>query len=493
MTPSLTTLPPEIKYRIAGYLAGARREGDSATGKGDLPGYANRVAKYTTISKEWQEIFESFVFKDLFVTSTRLPYVASVINAKRLKYLDQIFLLVQLPATTMEGCGRAENDDEKARNSKIVDSMVSSLFNSCLVAWKRHQVSHSGITLQIRVMAPTDYIAMAGTSRWGYHTIHGGTMVNHRSFFSDVGTRSFEDSFLELSTPLPQAECISTLKMGDVHSTRNFSAYAYGSLLRALPSLQDVKLHTFAVRNARLCHRQDNNLIYTRLMTTERGVDTLSCTLREISYGLTTLQVLGPIGPQFFWPLGGSKKAQSNTHWPRLKSLGAHLHFVQPGGTYLFKHTIQNRQLGRACQKCVWEANSGPLNKLYSAVAKAASKMPKLEVLALRVMVAPGPLWHEFRFQLVDGRRAYLCWISDPLFEPSEEVLRLWKEVADARDLALNVVIARASPSEQDYVDNKDGTMFIREYENEEPWNTLPAKEGEESADNDDDDDDDDD
>lgn len=42
----------------------------------------------TSHSKEWQEVFESFTFKDLVITPWRLPYVASIITAKRLKYLD---------------------------------------------------------------------------------------------------------------------------------------------------------------------------------------------------------------------------------------------------------------------------------------------------------------------------------------------------------------------------------------------------------------------
>ncbi|EMR69368.1 hypothetical protein UCREL1_3597 [Eutypa lata UCREL1] len=196
---------------------------------------------------------------------------------------------------------------------------------------------------------------------------------------------------------------------------------------------------------------------------TKDGIDVLSCTLREVSHGLTTLKIRGPIGPQFFWPLKDSKA--DTPYWPNLRSLGGFLYVYLPGGTWLFKHAALD---GTSCEVCAWRPNTEALNELYLAVAKAVSRMPRLEIMALRT--TNRPMFHDFRFKVI-GRRAYLRWHSTPKFEPSDQVLHLWEKVVESRDLELDVASYRAD--EADIGGDEFGIEFIGEHELDDGlWNS---------------------
>lgn len=514
MAPTLTTLPHEVMRKIAGFLVGAEHWNKDVVR--NFNGYNNSVAQYATISKEWQEVLESFTFKNLHLTFFRIPQAAAILTARRRKFIHHIILDIVLPRCDMVACYHMENAVEKARNSQIADYVVSSLFNLLLSTWKKEEVRASGIELVIGAFSPSDNLC---TSLYNSEPDQSSDDDDDAAADDDSTgiirgnlNKRFEGSFLNLSTPLPQAECVSRFTIGRYTSMRNFSSHSYWSLLRALPNLETLELDTWEIQHPQPIHREGSCITrlntykveanwiiaylgflssippalkvlrfsftdfthnqpcfwprwdidyigYIRQMTKD-GRDVLSCTLREMSYGLTTLQIRGPIGPQFFWPPEGSE--EDTPYWPNLKSLGAFIYFYLPGGTWLFEH-VGGSGDGVACDKCFWETNEDSLNELYSTVARSVHRMPKLEVLALRTVLEAW-IFHDFRFQVI-GRRAFLGWRSTPMFHPSDEVLRLWEEVADSRGLKLDVIIIRARAADTN--DDQSGTRFMEDYESE--------------------------
>lgn len=328
MAPSLTTLPTEVVRKIAGFLTGSEIWDEE---DGYLVSHAHGVAQYTTISKQWQEVLEEFTFKNLRLTSSRLPQLASILTTRRLKYIHRIILDIELPPFTAEGCWRLEDNSEKERNSNIADNVISTFFGS-LCPWKQEQARSGGISLRIRAYAPTDYgrevdmfvygqfdfidgvdttddnsidddtigddtphddiphddTAEGGIAEDGI-TDNGivedvatedGIAIDHDSDGSveidgatgeidinqGIGTKSFEGSFLDISTPLPRVECISTFTIGHWRSTRNLSAQSYRSLLQALPKLQTLYLHTFDIQHPEPSHRKGSCIVPSQHM-----------------------------------------------------------------------------------------------------------------------------------------------------------------------------------------------------------------------------------
>lgn len=256
MAPKLTTLPSEVLRRIARFLAG------DEIWRHDLNlyfGYENAVAQYTTISKKFKEELEPFTFKYLHLTPSRLPQVAVILTASRLKLLHRIVFDIVLPSFTLEACYRLENDAEKARNSRIVDQEISTFFEAVLGTWKKGQVRASGLELSIRAFAPSD-----SEPNGLMPTIDEDEVVDNYNAIVDsifrapggMRTESFEGSFLELSTPLPQAECVSDFSIGQYGSTRNFSAHSYWALLQAVPNVQRLQLRTYDIQNPEISHRK---------------------------------------------------------------------------------------------------------------------------------------------------------------------------------------------------------------------------------------------
>ncbi|KAJ5970395.1 uncharacterized protein N7479_000313 [Penicillium vulpinum] len=162
-----------------------------------------------------------------------------------------------------------------------------------------------------------------------------------------------------------------------------------------------------------------------------------------------------------FWPLNDDDPKP--LFWPHLTSLTLEYIPITPCGQWLFKQDDdvepdydsdsvgsyyddmddtdqdwvppEDRKFRRFRTKFVHEL----FNQYYLSAGKAALRMPKLESMLLDVSNRSE---HRFWYQVENGV-AKVTWLGDDYprgFEPSDEVLQLWKQVAlehTGRDLVV--------------------------------------------------------
>ncbi|CAI7636688.1 unnamed protein product [Penicillium viridicatum] len=187
--------------------------------------------------------------------------------------------------------------------------------------------------------------------------------------------------------------------------------------------------------------------------TAEENTDPLSSRLREFSQQLT---VMGGnqcvLGKELFWPLNGDNPEPP--FWPHLTGVSVDYIPVTPCGKWMFEQDddaeepdYDSDSLGsyyddmddtdqdwvppedRKCRLFRTKFVHELFNQYYLSAGKAALRMPKLDSMLLDVSHRPQ---HRFWYQ-VENEVAKATWSSedDPkAFEPSDEVLQIWNQVA---------------------------------------------------------------
>ncbi|KAI1075901.1 hypothetical protein F5B20DRAFT_594687 [Whalleya microplaca] len=462
-------LPPEILRMIIEFLSGDDIT-NSISGTID---YENTISSYAAVSKTWQNIVESISFRCITLTPESLPLARTIITPSRQYYLRKIDLHIVLPDykdnrirrdvvvdDNEDGDTDVETLDDQIRNQAVLDDFVRSFFNDILSTWNIQDICEDGIGLNIRIYSRSDD---------GY-TTHV-LAESEDPLWS--GSERFQDSFLSVPRTLLPVPFISGLSIGDDISTRNLSGEGYSSLLRALPNVirVDVWAHEkqYANQNHRnayielvrslgpsvtslLCHIDDIDQdqppewwhidsLQTIQDMTVNGRDTLSESLHVLSYQLISLDVCGVFSPSLFWPQNTSTDS-GTPFWPNLEILEVALHYVLPGGIWLFQKCRDEWNVDpfTGVAHFHWEANEDALNMLHAAVVRAVTKMPKIASLTIQCNLSPG-FSHHFRLTVTKKRIAKAIWTSSPAYEPPRQVLDLWKMIAWHRSLYFNFVV----------------------------------------------------
>lgn len=128
-------LPPEIRSIILQHVAE------------DRP----RAQHYATVSREWQPVFEHLTFARLHIHHRRLLEFRTVVNRRRMQYVQYIWFRIILDRYNCTGCTIARISDD---DNYHIMSTIKTLFQ-VLTSFDPQQCS---LQLDITVYSPSDNI-----------------------------------------------------------------------------------------------------------------------------------------------------------------------------------------------------------------------------------------------------------------------------------------------------------------------------------------------
>jgi len=204
------------------------------------------------------------------------------------------------------------------------------------------------------------------------------------------------------------------------------------------------------------------NQVFTAQSTLDEhgNPDELTTAWRRATQKMSIVRTFGMLWtPELFWPKQISD-ADPEPSWPRLKHLTVQYHIVDPAGDWIFEadhYPPYRAQLVRPRYRVPqsygppledaqpsqfrFTAMQEKMDEFYSTLAKAATNMPKLEVLYVQAITYWGydvVPFHMFCLLIDDyNRTARVVWSGNPRYEPSDQVLRQWRTMAYIRDLSL--------------------------------------------------------
>lgn len=186
--------------------------------------------------------------------------------------------------------------------------------------------------------------------------------------------------------------------------------------------------------------------------------DPLTVAYRNATQKMTIVDVHGMLGtPELFWPKQ-INEANPAPFWPNLKYMELYYHILDPTGEWFFEPDAYGNRRHQADlplhglpasytpredmlpMQNRYTADQNKMDDFYTAAAKAATNMPKLQHLRLQALtywngqVAP---FHVFKFT-TDQRVGRATWSGSPPFEPSIDVFKAWRQMASKRGLFLS-------------------------------------------------------
>lgn len=186
--------------------------------------------------------------------------------------------------------------------------------------------------------------------------------------------------------------------------------------------------------------------------------DPLTVAYRNATQKMTIVDVHGMLGtPELFWPKQVNE-ANPAPFWPNLKYMELYYHIIDPSGEWFFEPDAYGTRRHQADlplhglptgytpiedmypMQNRYTADQNKMDDFYLAVAKAVTNMPKLQHLRLQALtywngqVSP---FHVFKFT-ADQRVGRAIWSGSPPFEPGNDVLKAWHQMAYERGLFLS-------------------------------------------------------
>ncbi|KAI0384622.1 hypothetical protein F5Y04DRAFT_217625 [Hypomontagnella monticulosa] len=223
---SINSLPYEVRQTIYSLVA---RQTDSHYGRGRL---ASTIAHYAAVSREWQEEFERFTFRELLVTPKRLKSFSHIVSSPRRRAIVQtICFHVSLDRYEPHLDAEQETSVERRRSTEVLTTALGSFFRA-MTHWRKSDTSPLGLDLHLLVDSPNDCSALVGKN--------GGPLVTARALMSYLK--------LDLETlSLPYLDVFSGFRCTGRH-LQPTSILDIVSRLRALEYL-DVELNHDTIRN----------------------------------------------------------------------------------------------------------------------------------------------------------------------------------------------------------------------------------------------------
>ncbi|KAI2616305.1 hypothetical protein GGR54DRAFT_610398 [Hypoxylon sp. NC1633] len=440
--PSINSLPYEVRRTIYS-LVGRQTDFHYRYG-----GSGPSIAHYTTVSREWQEEFERYTFRELRVTPDRLQPFSQIITSPRRRAIVQtICYCVSLDRYDHVLDGEPETPAERRRSTQVLTAALGT-FLQVMAHWKRSDTSPLGLDLHLLVDSPSDASTLLGR--------HGMHLVTERAL----------TSYLELDTEtlsLPYIDVFSGFRCMGRH-LQPMSVLAIVSRLRTLEYL-DIELSHDSTRHSDV--EQRNNFAL--------NVESYAPAVRVLSLRRPSpLLVPSPAPPrqpwsgfhnavrafsqqcesfefddcidatQFFAPFltnnprSWSTSSESHSHsysmeapfWPHLKRLNVR-------NSYLMKEPYL-RVAGRV------EALVSARDVLV-AVSRAATRMPELQFARVcQYVLTDGRLeWFILTYERCDG----MAVLRARGFVPGTAMVSAWRQSVAGKGLGFDIHVEESDLS----------------------------------------------
>ncbi|KAH7409547.1 hypothetical protein BKA64DRAFT_665211, partial [Cadophora sp. MPI-SDFR-AT-0126] len=448
-----------------------------------------RIARYATVSKEWQKSVERQTYSTLHLTPTRIEEFGRIVHENRRQYVHHINLDIVLNAYDEVACGRYESDEDQERNNQVFTETFQELFK-IIGSWEDSHIADVGVSLSVKVYSPSDISALGQMeARARRRKIGGPKDILDRRFhksylkfiFDEAGEThlldvvpAFKEIAIEggISRHIWPASCsfiasktprLRSLRLGlwdnekkDIELRKRARDEFANSLDIWSPSIQKLYLSYYNQPP------QDESFMPPILLTDPNGEDLLSISLGIMSQQLTKLTLEDiTIGPELFF---NSKSSTKTPEWPHLTSLTINYNPITPSGHWLFERDpsedVEEYEEGED-PSLYMEADALPaaedlrsnffrhkaspeqMNRFYNAIGKAALSMPVLRDISMRALTT---YWEHWFMYKATSTSACAAWGSTPEFKPDESVLDVWREVS-RKNLEVELEVKYEDPS----------------------------------------------
>ncbi|KAI9163413.1 F-box domain-containing protein [Paramyrothecium foliicola] len=145
------SLPTEIRDIILGMV------GWPSSGRPYNRSGSPKVARFTTVCKEWQDFFEPLTFRRLVLNFDSLAKFGTIIRRQdtRLGYIRKIWLRIQLCKYHCHDCERPEDRAVEDRNNLMFMKCIHTLLGT-LRRWDPTRHRAEGLTLMLSASSPSD-------------------------------------------------------------------------------------------------------------------------------------------------------------------------------------------------------------------------------------------------------------------------------------------------------------------------------------------------
>ncbi|GFP57682.1 hypothetical protein TASIC1_0009001900 [Trichoderma asperellum] len=480
MTQRKWPLPTEITERIVELVCRDWRYPYRWYIYGNSPG----AAQYAGVCREWQDLVERWTFRNLQLDRARLADVDRIMCRRRQAYVCIVDFNIELEPYGREVYGDFETAEENARNSSLFSETLRLFFN-VFSRWAPgsngvHR-GRAGISLRITAFSPSD-VGRCGEAEMSRRKQD----LENRDFFDDRYIHSILQ-LLPAATGLPVVESVSELISG---KGRHISAPAWALIINSLPNAKKISINFWENEKKDLELRKrlrdeigdalarmrcpnaevtlscsyatpkDHSSIPPKLINTRGADDVFMRGLRTWARQLKRLHLSDVvIAPGVFYP-AASDDEEAASEWPHLERLVVMYAAVTPQGTWLLERNPEDSPRDRPspvvdldewgqedlgfevpAPEDLYEDSfrtvpvAAEMDRIYRSAARAAQQMPALQYLYLVTFdgaIRWGRRYHGFLYTYnADRGVATAHWGSLPRYTPAEDVVKLWREMAD--------------------------------------------------------------
>ncbi|KAF0643365.1 hypothetical protein FPSE5266_04934 [Fusarium pseudograminearum] len=411
--PHFYSLPAEIQNMILGFVADTPHTTSSSPPK---PG----LAPYACVDKFWNSFFESRTFKNLTITQADIPSLSHIVGRRRRTLLKHLWLRIALPKYGNSPCKRDEKPKVIWRLDTVFTRSISDLWDA-LSEWD--STGHKGMTLELGVFSPSDWASfmshacsvqqdvelykqyLTSGSAEQYEAIgdvHWPYIAMHRTFNPGQGLLTTAErkqhwfattnnllgwkplDFTDNAAELPPVSVVTKFLVRR-QQFREIYPTALNKMLESLSAVQDIHVERWRCAESHdekawckeaqktfgmllppsvksLTLYGDTSSILQKWEAKQATVVSLAKTLRQYTRNLEYLSISHLIDAKEFlrpfWPANSEEATRSLPDWKNLKRLSLTSDIFNTG-------------------------TEKDVNNLLCAAARAARKMPSLEILEL--------------------------------------------------------------------------------------------------------------
>ncbi|KAI1353222.1 hypothetical protein F5Y01DRAFT_303428 [Xylaria sp. FL0043] len=443
-------------------------------------GTSGPVGQMASVNSVWQTIVESETFQQLRLDADDVGVALRILHRRpgRFALVRRIIFSVVLPMYSAAACRRLESPDERSSNNMAFTRSINILL-TYLAQWPS---TGKNLELQLSAFSPADARCIMGY-RWVryWHGVVPGDILHNRMYGATLELLNRPD------TPVP---AITKFTIRD-DCERYLAVSSFDRLFRVFTGLRDIDFRywdiykhdpdhvrrEFRRQMAKVLDQMSSSVSSMRFSiaystpadqtfqgqrtceSDDHNSDSLTIAFRNATQKMTAVDVHGMLGtPELFWPAQVSE-ANPAPSWPNLKYMELYYHILDPTGEWLFDadthsnprvqadlpfydlpiHLMPQEDIQPIQNR--FTADQEKTDAFYNAVAKAVGNMPKLKYLHVQAITfLDGRLKPLHAFTLtIEGRVAHAVWSGSPPFEPSVDVLKLWRKMAYERSLILTL------------------------------------------------------